>query len=489
MTDTDAVCQLKLGWAEGDITPSQPVLIAGQFHARVSEGVLDPITSTALAIDAGGDQAVFVSCDLVAISDVLRDAVRARLERCAVGLDPMKVVLHGTHTHTAPENRLPEVGAGHTSGGTGVDLPAMPIEDYVDFAADRIADTVGKAWDSRSAAGITFGQGFAVVGRNRRWTDMAGASAMYGNTDTPDFSHIEGYEDHSINLLATYDAKGALTGLVVNVPCPSQVSESAFSLSADYWHETRQDLRQRLGDNLFILAQCSAAGDQSPHLLFEKRAAARMLELSGRTERQEIAHRIANAVEETLPYLRGTADTSPVLKHHIEVLDLPLAQLTEADADTATKEAESLRAQYEDELQKLESSPELRGDARWYCTVTAAYRRMRWFEGVVQRFQQQKTHPTRATEVHVIRLGDVAFATNPFEYYLDYGIHIKARSKALQTFLVQLAGQGTYVPSRRSVAGGGYGSIPASNPVDCEGGWQLAARTVEVIEQLWDTVA
>jgi len=44
-------------------------------------------------------------------------------------------------------------------------------------------------------------------------------------------------------------------------------------------------------------------------------------------------------------------------------------------------------------------------------------------------------------EVHVIRLGDMAIASNRFELYLDFGIRIKARCPAVQTFVVQLAGQ------------------------------------------------
>lgn len=46
---------LKIGWAQVDITPDKPVLIAGQFHARVSEGVLDPITATILVWESGAD--------------------------------------------------------------------------------------------------------------------------------------------------------------------------------------------------------------------------------------------------------------------------------------------------------------------------------------------------------------------------------------------------------------------------------------------------
>ena len=32
-------------------------------------------------------------------------------------------------------------------------------------------------------------------------------------------------------------------------------------------------------------------------------------------------------------------------------------------------------------------------------------------------------------EVHVLRLGDVAMATNPFELFLDYGIQIKGAAR------------------------------------------------------------
>ena len=104
---------------------------------------------------------------------------------------------------------------------------------------------------------------------------------------------------------------------------------------------------------------------------------------------------------------------------------------------------------------------------------------------MAERFEQQKGQPTLPTELHVVRLGDLAVATNRFEFYLDFGVRIKARSPAVETFLVQLAGPGTYCPSPRSVAGGGYGSLPASNPVGPEGGQVLTERTIQVIERLW----
>ena len=68
---------------------------------------------------------------------------------------------------------------------------------------------------------------------------------------------------------------------------------------------------------------------------------------------------------------------------------------------------------------------------------------------------------------------------------MDYGIRIKARGKAVQTFVVQLAGQASYLPTKRSIAGGAYGAVPESTLVGPEGGRELVDRTVELIEGIW----
>ena len=108
-----------------------------------------------------------------------------------------------------------------------------------------------------------------------------------------------------------------------------------------------------------------------------------------------------------------------------------------------------------------------------------------WHQGIVDRHANQQSKPFSVAEVHVLRLGDVAIATNPFELFLDFGIQIKARSPALQTFVVQLVGPGGYVPTARAVRGGGYSAIAESNEVGSEGGQTLADSTIELINSLW----
>jgi hypothetical protein len=474
---------LRIGWAQGDITPAEPVAICGQFHSRVCEGVMDPLTTTALVLDDGATTVAMVSCDIVSISDELRDAVRGKV---SADIAPDAIIMNATHTHTGPDVRLPDAAGGVISFDHGIDLPVMPVAKYIDFAAGRIAEAIDHAFASRAAGKIAFGIANAVVGRNRRWVNTAGASTMYGNTDDPQFSHIEGHEDHSVNVLATYADDGALTGVLVNVPCPSQVDEQLFQISADYWHDTRRSLRERYGDALYVLGQCSAAGDQSPRPIFEKRAWQRMRDLAARNERQTIARELTHAVTETLDIIEPTAVATGI-EHRTLRIDLPLTRLTQAQVDDALAQATEYRAIYEREKNKLDTDPTLRDQPRWYMPVTAAHRRAAWFNGVAERFKlQQSGQTTKRVEAHILRLGDIVIVTNPFEYYLDHGEYIKCRSRAVQTFIVQLAGSGTYVPSVRSTQGGGYGSVPASNPLGPEAGRMLADKCIEVVNALFE---
>ena len=58
---------VRIGWASRDVSTDQPVGIRGQFHLRLSEGVLDPVTVTALAVATAEDAIIFLSCDMVVV--------------------------------------------------------------------------------------------------------------------------------------------------------------------------------------------------------------------------------------------------------------------------------------------------------------------------------------------------------------------------------------------------------------------------------------
>ena len=510
--DDQQAGQLRIGWASADLTPDGPVVIAGSSRARVSEGVLDPVTATALAIESVREgkpvgMVIMVSCDLLVITDALRDRVRDMVKQSLPEIDPKNVVLNATHTHTAPST-FTDPDMGKKLGRFGLDVPfawsawgmdlgAMPPPDYLEFAGKRIAQAIEQAWKERERGGMSFGLGHAVVGHNRLTAYTDGRSQMYGSTDRPDFSHVEGYEDHSVNLLYTWNADRKLTGVVVNVAVPSQATAGGSRVSADFWHETRNELRSRLGAGLFVLPQCSAAGDRSPRVLVDKKAEARMEQLTGRSRRGQIAVRIADAVTSVLPVAEKSIDWNPVFAHRVEQVELSRRRLSEEDINTPRRTPhrpqletveqafERLREEYRSMRSKIEAQPKLKQKRGWFNAITAVYWRMRRASRVLDRFELQKTQPTMPVEVHLIRLGDMAIATNRFELYLDFGIQIKARSKAVQTFVVQLAGQASYLPTERSVAGGAYGAVPESTEVGPEGGRELVERTLDLLGSLW----
>jgi len=110
-----------------------------------------------------------------------------------------------------------------------------------------------------------------------------------------------------------------------------------------------------------------------------------------------------------------------------------------------------------------------------------------WHGGVVKRYEAQQKDPDirYPTTIHVVRLGETAILTNQFELFTDFGIQMKARSPAVQTFIIQLAGNGTYLPTERAVRGGSYSAIIQSTPVGPEGGQVLVEETLKQANELF----
>lgn len=475
--------KILIGWGSRDVTPiGRKVSLRGQFYVRLTEEIHDPLSVTALVLESedSSAQAVIVSLDAVSISDYVSEGCREVLKKKLSGFDPDKMFISATHTHTAPE----QPGHNLSVSPPGIGEDVMTAKEYGDFLVEKISEAVAEAWKSRKLGALSWGKGHAVVGFNRRVSYFDGSTVMYGKTDNPEFSHVEGCEDHTVDMLFAYDAKHELTGMLLNVPCPSQCTEGAYFVSADYWHETREGLRKRYGKDLFILPQCAAAGDQSPRTMVNREADARMLKLKGYGEdynnarRQDIADKIAAAVEDVLPLASKDIRDDVELGHQVSRIDLVRRRATEDDLENAKKEATSWR-------EKLESLKDADPASREY---SSAFRRVGFNQRVIDLYEEQQRgeNLTLPVELHSLRIGDVAMCTSRFEYFLDFGLRIKSRSKALQTFIVQLVGEGTYLPTERAMKGGSYGAYIASTPIGPEGGQEIVEEEVKAINGMFD---
>ena len=105
--------------------------------------------------------------------------------------------------------------------------------------------------------------------------------------------------------------------------------------------------------------------------------------------------------------------------------------------------------------------------------------------GILQRADLQEKMPILDTEVHIIRLGNIAFASNPFELYQDFMHRMQARSPFVQTFIVQVSGgRGVYLPTQRGNANKGYSASMYCNPVGYQGGQELVEYTLGVLNEM-----
>lgn len=484
---------IKIGWAQKSLVPDASVPVVGQMYERYSRYVHDPILATALTLDNGDEQVIFVTVDMTGspmyAMPLIRQALAAYPE-----IPVEKISIQSTHTHNA-SNFLHDYMHANTVEIFGADIvPETPKpenllhgEEGKAFLADVLTSAIVESWNNRAPGGISFAHDYAVVGFNRRpqfGTPEDAESIMYGDCSRDDFVGMEGGVDPSVELMYTFDAQGEVTGVVCNVPCPSQVYELHCFLSADYWAPTRSAIRQKLGKNVFVLSMCGAAGDLAPvdliHISKTNKQA--LKDWGGQTKEvfrdfdmtllcQSIGDRISEAVARGYRTAKNYIEYAPAFAHEIMSMSLPIRQVSEEDYQEAMEEVKKLHETFTAE------HPMTMAD------LVKAFEP----QGVVLRYRQQKVSAEYAFQCHILRLGNVAITTNPFELYQEFAYRIKARAEAEQVFIVQLSnGIGGYLPTWAAVNGGSYSSKPASTVCGPDGGDVLVEKTLSVLEKLWE---
>jgi hypothetical protein len=483
---------LKAGWGTADITPEKTAQLYGQYYQRVSRAVRDPLSVTAMALeqpcaDRSSGQAVLVSCDVTMVGRAVLAEARGRLAKQVPDFDVSRLVVSATHTHCAPAADDPLKWWEH-------DPALLSMDEFRSLLVDGIVSASARAWKTRSDAQLGSASGLASIGHCRRPLYRDGSSEMYGTTNRPDFIGMESGEDDTVGVIGAWTPAGELTGLLVNVACPSQVMEATYVVTADMFGEMRRRLRERLGRNVSILCQVGAAGDQAPRDLTSPYT-------GGPTYWDEpglvaLGGRLAEAVMETLPRAQASRQGGIPLRHAVCTPRLPVRIVTPADYACAVSELASLAARepadpgspdsvfarFTAHVREREKLP-VPGP---YDDKNDDFVLMRNLEGVVNRFHQQRREPSYKAELHVLRLGDMALSTSPFELYLDYGLRIRARSPAALTLHAELTcDEAGYLPTFRAVEAGGYGALVANGLVGPEGGQLLVESILSEMERLF----
>jgi len=485
--------QISIGWGSGSITPDRPLNVFGQLYERVSSYVHDPLTATALALSNGEDQCVFISADIAVFVDDIIQRVQELVDG-RDGLDASKIVYSATHTHNS------SFRAGHQLITGAIDLagadvlPPIDTPDNVlsdgealDYVVEKFAEVILDAWTSRKPGAISWASDYAVVGFNRRprfgKPGENAESIMYGTCSRPDFIGLEGTSDHTADMIYTFDDKGSLSGVLVAIPSPSQVMELHRLISADFWCYARDAIWSKFG-NIKVLPICGASGDQNPIDLvrisknnveelkaWNAQAGEVFRNFDMTEECQGIGDRIAEAVSRGYKKSLRHKTERPVFKHVVKAVELPIRLVEESDYLEAEKTIKSIAAEF---------SPSNRMTGKDL---------VRLFEplGVVKRWKLQNETSTMSFQSNIMRIGNAAINTTPFELFVEYALRMRARARADQVISFQLTnGCGGYLPTRIAVEGGSYSSKPASTMVGPEGGDMMVEILLTEMDNLWE---
>ena len=501
-TLASSAAPLKIGWDITDVSSDKPLVQYGRPKRYVSRGLRDPLAVTTLVIDAGSDCVIFTTWDVCVVWGTVARRVRSIVEDRCPEIPTDKIIFHAIHTHTGP--------------GMGDGYDEDLTREYRFMFAARAAESIITAWKNRKPGKIAYGYDFAVTAFSRRpvyFDDLSkrplknglirtpGLSLdkhakLHGDSNDPMFSHMEAAPDPFVNFLFTYDMDDKLTGIVCNVAFPSQISQVDTMLGSDCWSDMRRVFAKEF-PGVYLLPQCAAAGDLTYKIPYYGKATARKHKLlfgreetfPGEFERERVTGQLMAALRRTMKWATKERYADLPLEHITTTLHLKRYIPPPEDVAEAKKNLLKLREMmkkppeaWQKDPKRLEKGKALIRRAIGNCNRVLRYAK----EG-----ETKKTWPS---EFHVLRIGDIAFVSERYELYTDYGQRIQARSPFTQTFTIQLGAQmyydtgsaAHYLATERAFENKGYqaNSVNNSNAPSPEGGQQLVDEAVRLLYEL-----
>lgn len=435
---------LKAGAAAVDISPADSQFLFGYPHVeRMSTGIHDPLLSSALYLENGQEQVLFVANDIIFVSKDLTRRARCRIAQ-ATGIRSEAIMLSATHTHSGPMtmNCL-----------STQDDPVIPKTDqkYVSFLEDQIVRSACKAVEQAQPAqiGLVIADG-SGVGTNRR--DPSGPSDL----DVP------------VLLVKSYDGSENIACMMICAMHPTVLHEDSRLISGDFPGMARQYLQcEVLGKDCPVVYHTGASGNQSPRHVTQANTfaeAKRLGDLLGQSVASALANMefqsqgtlISSQREVTLPGKEFSS--AAVAQQNLQKSIIRLENLRKNNAprqDVRTAECDWFGA--EETLTIARASEEGRLEAAYACCLPA--------------------------EIQIIKVGDWAFVGWPGELFVEYALWIRARWD--NSFILTMANgdlQG-YVVTPEAAAEGGY---EASNALlSCESGQIIVDQTSKMLEALY----
>ncbi|WP_165920079.1 neutral/alkaline non-lysosomal ceramidase N-terminal domain-containing protein [Chthoniobacter flavus] len=237
-----AAGQIDTGVGSVDITPTEPVTLAGSPSPKRAAEVKTRLFVRALVLSGSGKRVAIVTLDTLKYPVELAVRARAKIEQ-DTGIPASNVIICASHTHFGPLWSYYE------------DQLVTPIAEAVARAARDVAPcTVGTA--KGKAEGISECRRVIKDGHawNRWQLENPAEAAQYP---------AEGPADPEFDVLALRNGDGKLKAVVYNFACHA-ANTRAPVISADYPGEVEKCVQKQLGYEVPTLFLTGACGDINP---------------------------------------------------------------------------------------------------------------------------------------------------------------------------------------------------------------------------------
>lgn len=448
MTAWAQAAGIQAGVATVDITPPLGIPMAGYYHERGADGVLDPLFCKALVIEAGGARAAWVTVDLISVTRAVTDEARAEVER-TTGIRGDRVMLSATHAHTGPELAR----RGERSASMGGRQP-LAIE-YTEGLPKRVAESVRLAQGRMAPVRLSLATGHCgELAYNRRYFLRDGSVGWNPGKLNPDIMLPAGPADPAVGVLYVEPATegGPTRALATWVNYAMHPDTTGGSrLSADWPGALGRVLAAYHGAQHLTIVANGACGNVN-HLDFSWG-----WPQGGPGEQNRIATILGAAVFQAYKDLKPL--TNAAVRARSRVVDLALPGLSSREVEEARTAVAATKDDHGPNFMKL---------VRAYRVLDIAKRAGKPYQ----------------VEVQVLALGaEAAWVGLPGEIFVELGLAIKRRSPFPQTFVVELANENIgYIPDRRSYAEGNY--EPESARCAAGSGEKLVEVASELLAEL-----
>ncbi len=445
---------LTTGFAERDITPEIGMERPGNYYKIYHQRFFDPCKVRAAVFGEGGKRVALAGVDALMVPRGLVRAARQAIER-RCGIAPGAVMISASHSHSSgPVGMIQPGEYDHASEFVqklAYEYSSAADAGYLELVEKQIVAAVCQADAAREPAVCGFGSGREDhVAFNRRFRMKNGLTYTHPRQGNPNIAEVAGPIDPEVGVVGAWDKSGRLLGCIVNFACHGTASPNGISANWIFYME--RVIRGAFGPGVIVVFLPGANGDvtQVDNLSPYERP-------GGAEASRFVGGRVGAEAVKTLLSMHPGA-FSP-LAHRAKVLNIPRRRPS----------PERVKQSYE----IARRDPKQADRTEWAFA-----------KEIVLLDALLKTEAVAEVEIQAIQIGSAVFLSNPAEYFVQYGLDIKAGSPFPLTFPVELAnGCVGYVPTEEAFGprGGGYETrLTSYSNLGISAGRRMADTAIEL---------